>query len=99
MQCSRGPEIRLIAGWQNPNGDSLKPHLSFFGYRIESEEPNDHFAVLVGGTIQILFPFFDGGIGDPKSKANSKLRHGQLQIHSLLAKVFAKSFGVGWILL
>jgi uncharacterized membrane protein YciS (DUF1049 family) len=40
----------------------------------------------------------DGAVRDPKLQLFRQLRHGQLQIDSLFAKVFTKGFWVGWIL-
>jgi hypothetical protein len=44
----------------------------------------------------VLFPFLDGSVSDSKSKQISQLRHGQLHVDPLFAKMFSQGFGCGW---
>ena len=61
--------------------------------RIETKEFNDALPVSIGRAVLVLFPFLDGSVSDSKAQCFGQLRHGQLHIDPLLAKVLAQSLG------
>ena len=63
---------------------------------IETEEFDNAFPVFVRRSALVLFPFLDGSVSDSKSKQISQLRHGQLHVDPLFAKMFSQGLGCGW---
>jgi hypothetical protein len=51
--------------------------------------------VFLGRAVLVLFPFLDGGVSDSNAQHFSQLRHGQLHIDPLFAKMLAQSLGCG----
>lgn len=71
------------------SGKFPTPHTSITACRvcrcgIESKEPDNELAVVACGPVLVLFPFFDGRVGDRKPKYLSKLGHGKVHINPLL---------------
>ena len=66
-------------------------------FGVKSNEFHDAFPVKRRGSANILFPLFDGGIGNVKVQEIRELRHRQGKVDPLLAEVFAEGLGMGWI--
>jgi hypothetical protein len=62
-------------------------------YWRETEEFNNAVPVFVGGSVLVLFPLLDGGIADPEPEQFGQLRHGQLHVDPLFAKMLAQRSG------
>src|ERR1035437_8771583 len=88
----------IISGgiwWQIPDTRPSKAACWIFRSRIETKEFNDEFPVFLGRAVLVLFPFLDGGVSDSNAQHFSQLRHGQLHIDPLFAKMLAQSLGCG----
>jgi hypothetical protein len=80
-----------------PTGRRSKLACWVGGFWIKSNESHDAFPVGFGRPANVLFPLFNGGIGDAKVQELRELRHGQGKVYPLLAEVLTQSFGLGWI--
>ena len=66
-------------------------------YRIKFGEFHDTRPVWFGWSANILFPLFDGSIGNAKFQEMRELGHGQGKVNPLLAEVLTQGFGLGWV--
>ena len=64
---------------------------------IKSNEFHDVFPIKRGGSANVLFPFFDGGIRNSKIQELRELRHGQGKADPFLAEVITECLGMGRI--
>ena len=66
-------------------------------YGIKSNEFHDALPVGFSRSADILFPLFDGGIGNAKIQVFRELCHGQGKVDPFLAEVLTEGLGMGWI--
>ena len=64
---------------------------------IKSDEFHNAFPVKRRRPANILFPLFDGGIGDAKVQVFRELGHGQGKVNPFFAEVLTEGLGMGWI--